>query len=59
MTDRPIQTQCCVCRRIRRGARWTRPSHAETPRLTHGYCPACYHTEMARLNSQLPTMTTA
>jgi hypothetical protein len=36
-------TQCCVCRKVRRGERWRAlrlPLEPET-RVSHGYCPTC------------------
>jgi len=36
-------TQCCVCGKIRNGARWETPEPALSPKvlITSSYCPDC------------------
>ncbi|HPO14761.1 MAG TPA: hypothetical protein PLI09_15070 [Candidatus Hydrogenedentes bacterium] len=35
--------QCCVCGRVRKGAKWTayEPPRDMHERISHGYCPTC------------------
>lgn len=38
-----MTVQCCVCKKIRKGARWVKPQKVALVKhdISHGYCPKC------------------
>ena len=38
-----MRVQCCVCKKVRRGATWIRVTESTLSgaRVSHGYCPKC------------------
>ena len=54
-------TQCCVCRKIRKGKAWVRCSEQTLARaeVSHGYCASCAENAFAEFWSITPKSTTA
>ncbi len=44
--------QCCVCAKIRNGARWETPESTLSPKspVTSSYCPVCADEARAEIN---------
>jgi hypothetical protein len=53
-----MQVQCCVCKKLRVGRSWVKPSEDVSQHdLSHGYCPACLdkaRKEIQALRFQMP-----
>jgi hypothetical protein len=52
MTDnkKPIVVICCCCHRVKQPDGTFAPgSYPADAKLSHGYCPACYAVEMAKV----------
>ena len=50
-------TQCCVCRKIRKGTQWdaSKPEELLGHDISHGYCPVCALNALAEIYATAPT----
>jgi len=48
MNDKTLRTQCCSCRRVLVDNDWLPVKPDPRRWYSHGYCPECLRTEMAR-----------
>lgn len=49
-----MQTMCCVCQKTKSQAGWIQGRAEKKGRVSHGYCPDCFHRIMERAQDWLP-----
>jgi hypothetical protein len=52
MNREPMIVQCCSCQRVWAGGHWKRETAHPLASIigrSHGYCPRCFASEMARM----------
>jgi len=48
-----MQTVCCVCRKTKSRTGWIQGQSSKETRVSHGYCPDCFHQTMERAQDWL------
>ncbi|MFQ6759260.1 MAG: hypothetical protein D9V46_01840 [Deltaproteobacteria bacterium] len=48
-----MQTVCCVCQKTKSRTGWIQGQSSKETRVSHGYCPDCFHQTMARAQDWL------
>lgn len=48
-----MQTVCCVCQKTKSQAGWIQGQAGKEVRISHGYCPDCFHQTMERAQGWL------
>lgn len=48
-----MQTVCCVCRKTKGQSGWIQGQAENKARVSHGYCPECFHRTMERAQGWL------
>lgn len=51
--DGVMQTVCCVCQKTKSQAGWIQEQASNKGRVSHGYCPDCFHRTMERAQGWL------
>jgi len=48
-----MQTVCCVCQKTKSQSGWIQKQASKEGRVSHGYCPDCFHSTMERAQGWL------